>query len=146
MNTLTTRVALWIVAAEAALVAVPASITPRYFYDSFPLGLSWVDKLPPYNEHLVSDVGGFYIAFALLFAWAATTLRRSLIVPLCVAYTIAAIVHFVYHVTHLDGFDTADVIAQTISLALVVALPILAAVAAPREPREEHARRWPKST
>jgi hypothetical protein len=143
MNTLITRLALWILAAEAALVAVPASIAPRYFYDSFPLGLSWVDKLPPFNQHLISDVGGFYIAFALLFAWAAVTLRRPLIVPLCVAYTIAATVHFVYHVTHLDGFDAADAVGQTVGLALVVALPVIAAVAAPREPRAEHPPRSP---
>jgi hypothetical protein len=32
---LITRVALWILAAEAALVAVPALLAPRYFYDSF---------------------------------------------------------------------------------------------------------------
>ena len=37
MKPLITRVALWILAAEAALVAVPALLAPRYFYDSFPL-------------------------------------------------------------------------------------------------------------
>jgi hypothetical protein len=134
MKTLITRVALWILAAEAALVAVPALIAPRYFYDSFPLGASWVDKLPPFNEHLVSDVGESYLAFALLFGWAAVTLRRPLVVPLCVAWTIAAVAHFVYHVTHLDGFDAADAIAQIVGLALVVALPVIAAVVVPHEP------------
>jgi hypothetical protein len=131
MKTMITRVALWILAVEAAFVAVPASIAPRYFYDSFPLGVSWVDKLPPFNEHLVTDVGGYYLAFAVLFAWAAATLRRSLIVPLCVAWTIAALAHFVYHATHLDAFDAADAIAQTVGLGVVVALPVIAALAAP---------------
>jgi hypothetical protein len=137
-----TRIALWILAAEAAAVAVPALLAPRYFYDSFPLGASWVDMLPPFNEHLISDVGGFYLAFALLFAWAAVTLRRSLIVPLCTAWAIAALVHFVYHVTHLDGWDVADAIAQTVNLALVLALPVIAAAAAPLpgapETRHDH--------
>ena len=127
-----TRIALWILAAEAAAVGVPALLAPRYFYDSFPLGASWVDTLPPFNEHFISDVGGFYLAFALLFAWAAVTLHRSLIVPLCTAWTIAALAHFVYHATHLDGWDLADAFAQTVSLALVVALPVIAVVAAPR--------------
>ena len=137
MNSLITRVALWILAAEAVAVAAPALLAPRYFYDSFPLGLSWVDMLPPFNQHLISDVGGFYLAFALLFAWAAVTLRRPLVVPLCIAWAFAALVHFVYHATHLDGWDAADAIAQTVSLALVVALPVIAAVAAPREPDRE---------
>jgi hypothetical protein len=139
MNPLISRVALWILAAEAASVAVPALVAPRSFYDSFPLGASWVEMLPPYNQHLISDVGGFYLAFALLFAWAAITLRRSLVVPLCGAWGIAALVHFVYHVTHLDGWDAADAIAQTVSLALVLALPVIAAVAAPRVPETRHA-------
>jgi len=133
MNTLIARVALWILAVEAMLVAVPALLAPRYFYDSFPLGASWVDLLPPFNQHLISDVGGFYLAFALLFGWAAVTLRRPLIIPLSIAWSIAALVHFIYHVTHLDGFDTAAAIAQTVGLALVLALPLIAAAAAPHE-------------
>jgi hypothetical protein len=117
------------------LVAVPALLAPRYFYDSFPLGASWVDLLGPFNEHLISDVGGFYLAFALLFGWAAVTLQRPLIMPLGITWSIAALVHFVFHVTHLDGFDAADAIAQTVGLALVLALPLTAAAAAPRTSR-----------
>lgn len=30
----------------------------------------WVAPLGPYDAHLVTDVGGFYLAFAALFAWA----------------------------------------------------------------------------
>jgi hypothetical protein len=134
MKPLITRVALLILAGEAAAVAGPALLAPRAFYDSFPLGASWVDMLPPFNQHLISDVGGLYLAFALLFAWAAVRLRRPLIVPLCIAWAIAALVHFVYHVTHLDGWDAADAIAQTVSLALVLTLPLIAAAAAPHEP------------
>ena len=135
MKPLITRVALWFLAAEAALVAVPALLAPRYFYDSFPFGASWVEMLPPFNQHLISDVGGFNLAFALLFAWAAATLRRPLIVPLCGAWGIAALVHFVYHVTHLDGWVAGDAVAQTLSLALVLAVAVIAAAAAPREPQ-----------
>jgi hypothetical protein len=134
MKPLITRIALLIAAAEAAAIAVPALVAPRAFYDSFPLGASWVAMLPPFNQHLISDVGGFYLAFALLFGWAAVGLRRPQIVPLCIAWAIAGLVHFVYHVTHLDGWDAADAIAQTVSLALVLALPLIAAAAAPNEP------------
>ena len=130
---LLTRVALWLLAAEAAFVAVPALLAPRYFYDSFPLGASWVERLPPFNQHLVSDVGGFYLAFAVLFAWAAVTLRRALIVPLCTAWGIAALVHLVYHATHLGGWDAGDAVAQLLDLAIVLALPVVAAFAATRE-------------
>jgi hypothetical protein len=128
------RVALWCLAVSAAVVGLPASIAPRSFYDGWPFGRGWVELLPPFNRHLVTDVGGFYLAFAVLFAWAAVTLRRELVVPLCVAWTLAALLHFVFHVTHLDGFSAGDAIAQTAGLALVLILPSIAVAALPRRP------------
>jgi hypothetical protein len=126
------RVALWFLAAEAAVVGLQASFAPHSFYSGFPFGRGWVELLPPFNEHLISDVGGFYVAFALLFAWAALRLSRELVVPLCAAYSVSALIHFVYHVTHLDGFATGDAISQTFSLALVLALPVIAVATLPR--------------
>jgi hypothetical protein len=128
------RVALWLLAAEAAFVGLQASFAPHSFYDGFPFGRGWVELLPPFNEHLVSDVGGFNVAFALLFAWAALRLSRELVVPLCAAYSLAALIHFVYHVTHLDDFGAGDAISQTFSLALVLALPLIAVATLPRHP------------
>ena len=125
------RTALAVVAVANAAVAVPAIVAPRGFYDDFPFGASWVSMLPPFNAHLISDVGGFYLSFTLLFAWAAITLRRELVAPLCLAWAAAAVIHFVYHATHLDGWDAGDAIAQTASLALVLALPVLAIATAP---------------
>jgi hypothetical protein len=126
------RVCLWVLAASSAATGLPAALGPRSFYDDWPVGREWVAMLPPYNQHLLTDVGGFYVAFALLFAWAAVTLRRELIVPLCTAWTVAALLHFGYHVTHLDGWDAGDAIAQTIALGLVLVLPVAAIAAAPR--------------
>lgn len=126
------RIALWCLTVSAAAVGLPATIAPRSFYDGWPFGRGWVELLPPYNQHLIGDVGGFYLAFALLFAWAAVTLRRELVVPLCVAWSLAALLHFIFHVTHLDGFTTGDAVAQTGGLALVLILPSIAVAALPR--------------
>lgn len=126
------RVALGLLALSAAYVGVPAAFVPRRFYTDFPFAASWVDLLPPYNQHLVADVGGFYLAFAVLFAWAAARPSRELVIPLCAAWAIAAALHLLFHVTHLEGFGTADAIAQTASLALVLLLPF-AALAALRQ-------------
>jgi hypothetical protein len=126
------RVSLWCLAASSASTGLPAALAPRAFYDGFPLGRGWVEMLPPYNQHLVTDAGGFYLAFALLFAWAAVSLQRPLVVPLCTAWSLAALLHFGYHVTHLDGWDARDAIAQTVALALLLALPVIAVAATPR--------------
>ena len=72
------------------------------------------------------DVGGFYLAFGLLFAWAAVTLARSLIVPLCVTWSVAAPLHGVFHALHLDGMSAGDAIAEIGGLAAVLVLPFLA--------------------
>jgi hypothetical protein len=128
------RVSLWCLAASSAATGLPAALAPRSFYDDFPFGSGWVSLLPPYNQHLIADVGGFYLAFALLFAWAAVTLQRPLVLPLCAAWSLAALLHFGYHVAHLDGFGTGDAIAQTVGLALLLALPVSAVAGVPRHP------------
>ena len=123
------RLALGLLALSAAAVGVPAAFVPRRFYDDFPFLASWVDLLPPYNQHLITDVGEFYLAFTVLFAWAAVRPSRALVIPLCTAWTVAAALHLRFHVTHLGGFGTADAIAETVALALVVLLPLAVLVA-----------------
>jgi presenilin-like A22 family membrane protease len=120
------RVALFALAVYAGFVGMPATLFPHAFYDSFPAGLSWVSNLPPYNQHLVVDVGGFYLAFTLLFIWTGVTLQRTQIVPVVFAWTLVQAIHFVYHAAHLDNFDAADAVAQTASLAIVLVLPLIA--------------------
>jgi hypothetical protein len=119
------RVALGTLALSAATVGLPATLTPRAFFDGFPFGASWVAPLPPFNLHLVGDVGGLYLGFAILFAWATVTLARGLVVPLCVAWSAAAILHLGFHVTHLEGFSVADAVGQTVGLTAVLVLPAL---------------------
>jgi hypothetical protein len=120
------RAALLFVAVSALLPGLEGTFGPSSFYGSFPLGRGWVELLPPYNEHLIRDVGGFYLAFAILFAWAAVTLAAALVVPLCVAWSVAAVLHAIFHIAHLEGFSTGDAIAQTTGLLAVIALPVLA--------------------
>ena len=136
--TLIARTALTALAVAAALPGLHALLDPRGFFDGYPIGpFDWVVSLPPYNEHTTTDVGGFYLAFAVLFAWAARTLNPSLVRPLCAAWTLAAVSHLLFHVTHLDDFGFADAVTQTATLVLVLALPAVAvwALRQPAEPR-----------
>jgi hypothetical protein len=82
--------------------------------------------LPPYNEHLIHDVGNYKLAFAILFAWAAWRPSRELVVPVASAWSVAALLHAGYHALNLDGFGAADAIALIALLASVLALPALA--------------------
>jgi len=120
------RAALAILALAAASIGLTATLAPQAFYDDFPFLRHWVDLLPPYNEHLITDVGGLYLGFTVLFAWAARTLQPTLVRAVCSAWLLTAALHLLFHATHLEGFETGDAIAELASLALLLVPPPLA--------------------
>lgn len=120
------RLALAFLFLASLTIGLTAAAAPRTFYDDFPFLAHWVELLPPYNEHLVTDVGGLYLGFALLFAWAAWTLERTLVLAVSVAWLLTAAIHLLFHAGHLDHFDTADAIAEIASLALLLVPPPIA--------------------
>ena len=48
-------------------------------------------------------------------------------------WSVAALLHLVFHARHLDGFAVGDAIALVATLATVLALPVLAIVLSLRE-------------
>lgn len=120
------RAALGILVASALLIGLTAAVAPQTFYDDFPFVAHWVELLPPYNEHLVTDVGGLYLGFAVLFAWAAWTLDRTLVRAVSVAWLLTSTLHLIFHSTHLGGFGSADAAAEIATLALLLASPAIA--------------------
>lgn len=121
------RVGLAALALSSALVGIPALVAPLTFFGDFPFVAHWIDRLGVYNEHLTTDVGTLYTVVAVLFAWAAATGSRALAFPLCVTWSAAGAVHLAFHVTHLEGFPTADAVAQTAAL---TAVPVVSAALA----------------
>jgi hypothetical protein len=120
------RAALGLLLVSATTIGFTATVLPRTFYDDFPFVAHWVELLPPYNEHLVTDVGGLYLGFAVLFAWAAWTLERTLVQAVCAAWLLTAALHLFFHAGHLEGFGSADAIAEIATLALLLVPPPLA--------------------
>jgi ABC-type transporter Mla maintaining outer membrane lipid asymmetry permease subunit MlaE len=120
------RAALAILLLSAASIGLVAAFAPHTFYDDFPFLRHWVELLPPYNEHLVTDVGGLYLGFAVIFAWAARTLQPTLVRAVCTAWLLTAALHLGFHATHLDNFDTGDAIGQIASLAFLLVPPPIA--------------------
>ncbi len=120
------RVALAILLLAAASIGLTATLAPHTFYDDFPFLRQWVSLLPPYNEHLVTDVGGLYLGFSVLFGWAAWTLQPTLVRAACSAWLLTASIHLFFHATHLESFGTGDAIAEIASLAFLLAPPLVA--------------------
>lgn len=119
------RASLALLFVSALLIGLTAFAFPKGFYDDFPFLTHWVNLLPPYNEHLVTDVGGLYLGFAVLFAWAARTLDRTLSRAVCAAWLLTASAHLIFHAGHLDGFSAADAVAELTALALLLVPPVL---------------------
>jgi hypothetical protein len=129
----TARAALVVLVLSLAPIGLTATLAPETFYDDFPFLRHWVDLLPPYNEHLITDVGGLYLGFTVIFAWAAWTLQPTLVRAVCSAWLLTAALHLFFHATHLDNFGTSDAVAEIASLAFLLVPPPLAiwAVGAP---------------
>lgn len=130
------RAALVLLAVQAVAIGALAWLAPRAFYDDFPFVAHWVDRLPPYNEHLVTDVGAFYLGFGVLLGWAAWTVQRELVRAACAAWIVFSVLHFAFHATHLERFGTGDAIAELLALASAIALALVALWGAQRVSRE----------
>jgi hypothetical protein len=119
-----TRIALGYLALVALQIGVWAQLAPRSFYDDFPgLGRAWVSVDGPYNEHLVRDVGGLYLALGVLLVAAIVTLSRPLIVTASVAVLVSAVPHLLYHAVNRTGLTAGDLAASLGGLALFVVIP-----------------------
>jgi hypothetical protein len=120
------RTALVLLWANCFLLGATAAFAPHAFYEDFPFLAHWVERLPPYNEHLVSDVGGLYLGFAVILAWAICRPQRDLVSALCTGFLTVAVLHLGFHASHLEGFGTVDGIAEIAALASLLVPPVVA--------------------
>ncbi|GAA2514042.1 hypothetical protein [Winogradskya humida] len=120
------RVCVLLLAVLATVVGTWAAAFPASFYRDFPSpGWGWVSALGPYNEHLVRDVGGLYLALAVLSVW---TWRRPTFALLRVtggAWLIFNAEHFLWHALHLSVFSTSHAIGILVALGVPLLLSIL---------------------
>jgi hypothetical protein len=128
------RACLLFLTAYCLFIGFTALATPRTFYDDFPFLAHWVERLPPYNGHLVTDVGGLYVGFAVVLGLAAWRPRRDLVLAACAGFLTVSVPHLAYHLFHLRGFgvvDGAAEIAALASLTIPAALALWASRAGP---------------
>ena len=113
------RVLLGILAVSEGLIGGWALFAPTSFYRSFPAaGHGWVALLPPYNEHLIRDVGSLSLALTMVLAAAAVTGQSLLSAVAVAAFAVYAVPHMIFHSFHLEGFSRVDAVAQTVGFVL----------------------------
>ena len=144
---LVVRISLGGLAAAQGLVGVWAATAPAHFYSRFPAhGHGWVALLPPYNEHLVRDVGTLSLALTVVLASGAVTCHRLLVRTGVGAFLVYAVPHTAFHGLHLDGFPVDDAAAQMAGFVLQLVLAVAAWVATTRPRRRQVLAPEPSST
>ena len=129
------RTGLWFLAVTEVGTGIVQLFLPRWFYDT-----RWLSLLPPFNEHLMRDVGALNLGIAVVLCAAAVTGERRLSRVALLAYLAFAVPHFVFHATHLHHYGLADAVGQTSALAVAVVIPAgLLLLAARRGPRDAEA-------
>jgi hypothetical protein len=102
------------------LLGAFAYLLPHHFYNDVPT----VSLDPPFSQHFVSDVGAFYLSQGVVLVLAAIVMEVWLVRAALAGYVTFAILHLVFHVTHLAGMPPHDAIVLVIALALDAAIPL----------------------
>ena len=118
------RVVLIVLGGVQLLNGAWATLGPASFYDEFPFGRGWVAALPAYNEHLMRDVGGLFLATGFVLLAAAWAMERRLVAVALISYLLFSIPHTAYHLFNLEPYGTGDAVANVIALAATVLLPV----------------------
>jgi hypothetical protein len=126
MNALTARILLALLALQALIPGIWATVSPRSFYEDFPTsGRAWVAADGPYNEHLMRDFGALNLALAVVTIAALVWLTRQLVITAAVAWLAWSVPHTVYHFRHRDLFESSDRWAAVGGLAVLGVIAIL---------------------
>ena len=127
------RIVLYVLGGIQLLNGIWITLSPTSFYDDFPLGRGWVEALPSYNEHLMRDVGGLFMATGLVLVVAGLWLERRVVMLALGSYLLFAIPHTIYHLVNLEPYGTGDAIGNVIALGATVVLPVYLLVLLARE-------------
>ena len=103
-----------------------ALFRPHDFYWYFPgFGRTWVSVDGPYNEHLIRDVGAFFLVLAVLCFLALLLPRLVSVRATAICLLVFNVPHLWYHLNHLHMLPLVDQIGNVLVLSLGVLLPLL---------------------
>jgi hypothetical protein len=117
------RYGLLVIAFAQLGATLQALLTPRSFYNDFPLGRGWVHAYPAYNDHLIYDYGAYTLGAVVALVIAAIWLDRRVVQLATVSWLVSATIHLVNHVVTVDRYGTGDAVANLTGLFLFVAIP-----------------------
>ncbi|GGR23086.1 hypothetical protein ACFOE1_15615 [Agromyces mediolanus] len=109
----------------SAVLGIWAYFLPQAFFDHFPIVLGeWVSTDGPFNEHLVRDHGAMYLALGAVGVYGLVRPSLPVYRVLGIVWVVFGVLHFAYHVGHLDHLGPVEAAAQLIALVVALGLGI----------------------
>lgn len=104
---------------------VPATLAPRWFFDNFPgLGHAWTAAYPPYNRHLVTDLGATFTTLGVLLLLAAWLADRKVTAVVLCGVLVFSSLHLAFHLRDHGSLAGVDLVASLAALVMGVVLPV----------------------
>ncbi|MFJ9034127.1 hypothetical protein ACIRQP_37830 [Streptomyces sp. NPDC102274] len=134
MNTKIRYAILGLLAVAGLYTGLWAYFSPAGWYANFPgFGRSWLPQLGPYNEHLAKDDGAMFLALAVLAIITMRYVRNNRFVQTTGAvWLVFNVLHFIYHMQHLDMYETVDQVLNVVFLSALVVVSVLLLMPLPR--------------
>ncbi|MET7747626.1 hypothetical protein [Micromonospora sp. NPDC005367] len=115
------RIALAVLFLDELVVGFWNQAFPESFYRNFPT----VALTPPFSEHYARDFGGATLGIAVVLGIALAVPRSEFTIPAAAAFSIFAVPHFFFHLTHLDHATRGESVFLTTANAVVALLGLL---------------------
>jgi hypothetical protein len=101
-----------------------AILAPADFFQTFPgIGLHWTRAYPPYNGHLIFDLGATQLTLGVLLTVAAVLDTRQVSWLAALGAGLFGGLHFGYHALHAGMMGGTDRLLGLLSLAAGAILP-----------------------
>lgn len=97
---------------------------------SFYRDITWVTMYPPFNDHLMRDLGGLNLALGVVLTGAALSLERRFVVGALLGFLTYSLSHLLFHATHTEHFHPGDALALVLVLGVGVLIPLVLLVLA----------------
>ncbi|MEV0294005.1 hypothetical protein [Nocardia sp. NPDC050710] len=119
---LAVRIILGVLAFQGIVVGLWGVLAPHSWYTSFPgFGMQWIAVDGPYNHHLASDVGAFFLALGAVSLFALIRGGSALAQAAGTGWTVMALPHLIYHASH----KPAEMGTASFTLSLIAAAALL---------------------
>jgi hypothetical protein len=119
------RLAMGALGVVHAVWGVWARFFPRNFFENFPgFGRRWTAAYPPYNEHLVTDLGATFLTLAVLLVTGAVVHSYAVRTVALVAVGLFSGLHLDFHARHTGAMAGPDLALSLVSLVVGLLVPV----------------------